>query len=146
MAHYRLLLAVCMMFVFMPAGHAYTEAQMNSGKKHVQEMFSGGQTLVIASRKTRDEVVAFSVGFLRQNNITDKDFSLDVFESDNGWYAVTLGIESAQECKDRKERLVNEGIISKDSYCTNGTRFHGGYLLYGDHFEHIGGTALTTGE
>ena len=146
MSSYRILFAVCMMFVFIPAGHAYTEAQINAGKKEMQEMFSGGQTLVIASRKTRDAVAAFSVDFLRKNNINDKDFFLDVFESDNGWYAVTLGIESAQECKDRKKRLVNDGVISKDSYCTNGARFHGGYLLYGDHFEHIGGTALTTGE
>jgi len=138
-----MLLAVFVFFVFTPDGYAYTEAQMNAGKKHIQENFGGTQTLVIASRKTRDEVVAFSVDFLRENNINEKDFFLDVFESDNGWYAVTLGIESAQECKDRKERLVDAGVISKDSYCTDGARFHGQYQLYGNHFEHIGGTALT---
>jgi phosphotransferase system IIB component len=142
MSNYRMLVSICMLFLFMPTAHAFTEAEINAGKKQIQESFEGGQTLVIASLKTRVEVVAFSQAFLRKNKIDSKDFYFDVFESDNGWYAVTLGIETTQECKDRKLKLVAEGIISKESYCTDGSRFHGEYQLYGDHFEHIGGTAV----
>ena len=141
----RLLPAVALIFLLVPVSHAWTQAQIDAGKRELQEtFFDGGQTLVIASRKTQDDVITFWRGFLRNNNFKADDLIFDVFESDNGWYAVTLGIEPAQACQDRKRRLVKQGIISKDSYCTNGARFHGAYQLYGNGFEHVGGTALTT--
>jgi hypothetical protein len=139
----RRLLVACLMCMMVPASHAWTEAQINAGKKDLQERFFGAnQTLVIASRKTREGVVTFSLDFLRKNNLSPEDLFFDVYESDNGWYAVTLGVEPAQACQDRKRKLVGQGMISKDSYCTNGARFHGAYQLYGDDFEHVGGTAL----
>ena len=78
----------------------------------------GKCAFIVASRSSIDEVNSFLAGVddsLHRN--------LQVVESSNGWYAISVGVIPEDEFDDIKARRVAAGIVPADSLCSKGTKY-----------------------
>lgn len=73
--------------------------------------------LVVASRQHANEAVSIAQGYSRNFPKTT------VFQSNNGWYAITIGWMSQPAGNTYRNRLISSGAIPGDSYFHNGQRF-----------------------
>lgn len=73
--------------------------------------------VVTASRPTVDEATAFASNWFPGRG------DVQIFRSDNGWYAISAGIVSKSEADWRLNQLKSAGTIPSDSYCSTGSRF-----------------------
>ncbi|WP_298813710.1 caspase family protein [uncultured Roseibium sp.] len=73
--------------------------------------------LVVASRPDANTAISLASGFAKRFP------QVTVFQSNNGWYAVTLGWMRQPAGNSYRARLVSTGIIPGDSYFHNGQRF-----------------------
>lgn len=73
--------------------------------------------VVTASRPTEAEAIAFA------NQWFPGRGDVQIFRSDNGWYAISAGIVSKSESDWHLNQLKSQGTIPSDSYCSTGSRF-----------------------
>lgn len=76
-----------------------------------------GGWLVIASRSQAHEAVAIAQGYASRYPKTT------VFQSNNGYYAVTIGWMNQPAGNSYRSQLISSGAIPGDSYFHNGQRF-----------------------
>ena len=73
--------------------------------------------VVAASRKTLEEVQSFIDGLDRRLS------NVRVFESENGWYAITVGTSTIAESRATIRNLVSQALIPSDSICSSGQMY-----------------------
>ncbi|WP_428688618.1 caspase family protein [Roseibium sp.] len=78
--------------------------------------------LVVASRPDANQAISVASGYVGRFPKTS------VFQSNNGWYAVTIGWMRQPEGNAYKARLIASGAIPGDSYFHNGERFQ--YVIW----------------
>lgn len=77
----------------------------------------GRCTVIVASRTSMTEVQNFMSA--------NKYLSFDaVYESENGWFAVSIGLLPIDSFSDEMAGMKKRGIIPQDSYCSSGRKFH----------------------
>lgn len=83
----------------------------------------GQQALVIASRASEGDVIAFldrQAGALAD---LPPGYGTRIYLSDNGWYAIAIGVFGPRECDNRLTRLLRRDAVPSDSYCSGGERY-----------------------
>ena len=100
------LAAIALMLSF--ATVAYADVTLPKGKC----------AFIVASRSSIDEVNSFLAGVddsLHRN--------LQVIESSNGWYAISVGVIPDEMFEDLKAERVRKGIVPEDSLCSKGAKY-----------------------
>lgn len=95
-------------------------ASTPSGPRLVAGNYNLGSSrcyVVTASRATVAEAESFIANWFPGRS------DVQVFRSDNGWYAISAGIVSKSEADWRLNQLKSAGTIPSDSYCSTGSRF-----------------------
>ena len=97
--------------------------------------FVGKKALVIASRKTLQEVDQLIKTYNSSPMWGNSKPNWQIFLSSNGWYGISLGIGTTAECDRNKKLLINNNLIPKDSFCSSGKNFvkhisHNGSSFY----------------
>jgi len=92
---------------------------LNAAAPARASVMPGGNSgwLVVASRSDVNTAIALAQGYQGRFPKTT------VFQSNNGWFAVTLGWMRQPSGNDYKTRLIGNGAIPGDSYFHNGERF-----------------------
>jgi hypothetical protein len=84
----------------------------------------GGQNaLVIASRASEGDVIAFLNDQALALNDLAPASATRIFLAENGWYAIAIGLFASADCENRLSRLVRTNAIPSDSYCSSGARY-----------------------
>lgn len=92
----------------------------------------GQEALVVASRATEADVVAFlGSGAVARENLPPA-FETRVYLSQNGWYAIAIGLFPPAQCENRLSRLVRRNAIPGDSYCSSGERYVAEFMQRGN--------------
>ncbi|MGH2341756.1 SH3 domain-containing protein [Segnochrobactraceae bacterium EtOH-i3] len=73
--------------------------------------------IVVVSRSNVDEAVAIA------QNIEPQVPSVTVFQSSNGYYAVTLGYVPVERAREIIDALIAKGVIPQDSFLSGGERW-----------------------
>ncbi|MEP3588000.1 MAG: hypothetical protein ABJN18_00400, partial [Marinobacter sp.] len=77
-----------------------------------------GKCLVVAaSRATLDEARRFVV------ELDERLDNVRVFRSENGWYAVTVGIYDYNRGVNSASELISQGMIPTDAFCSSGKSY-----------------------
>jgi V8-like Glu-specific endopeptidase len=97
-----------------PNGPAPAGPRMVAGN---YDLGSGRCYLITASRPTLAEAEQFIGQWFRGRS------DIEVFRSENGWFAVSAGILPKAESEGRLARLKAQGSVPQDSYCSSGNRF-----------------------
>ena len=92
--------------------------------------------VVTASRPTQAEALAFA------NQWFPGRGDVQIFRSDNGWFAISAGIVAKSEADWRLNQLKSAGTIPSDSYCSTGSRFRAELVRAG---QSTGGSGGSTG-
>ena len=77
----------------------------------------GSCAIIAASRQNLSEVKDF-IG-----NLDSSLTNIQVFQSTNGWYAVSVGLAPIQQGRRSVENLVQQGLIPSDSLCSSGKMY-----------------------
>lgn len=78
---------------------------------------SGHRWLMVASRPTLEEAASLAYSF------KSKFKNTQIFLSDNGWYAITVGTVEYPGQKYLKDQWISGNLIPSDSYFTSGSKF-----------------------
>ena len=73
--------------------------------------------LIVASRQTLDEVESYI------NTEIDNKTNVKVYQSNNGWYAISIGLIPKNQATQIISNLKLDNSIPKDSFCANANRF-----------------------
>lgn len=97
--------------------------------------FVGKKALVIASRKTLQEVDQLIKTYNNSSIWGNSKPNWQIFLSSNGWYGISLGMGTNADCDKNKVLLINNNLIPKDSFCSSGKKYikhisHNGTKFY----------------
>jgi hypothetical protein len=90
----------------------------NYNPQHVEVVIPHDKcALIVASRKTMQEVFDYI-----DENITSTRY-LNIYESNNGWYAISIGFLKKSQKNYVLEKWKSVGKIPSDSLCSTGRRY-----------------------
>lgn len=93
---------------------------LSVGTSHAESIIAPGKcAFTVASRQTLSEVKSY----ISNNLLSSHKPYLRVAQTDNGWYAITVGDVPKDSFNDIKRDLVSRGEAPSDSYCSDGSKY-----------------------
>lgn len=99
------------------------EEEKIASSEELQRMFTGNAALIIASRQTEAEILNYTKQFISNLSLDPTTDWFDIFLSNNGWFAVSIGFGPSSDCESQLSDYVAKRIVPDDSYCSTGQSF-----------------------